>query len=132
MYPSAPHSCSSFHFKFTQTPPKLRFNPTCGFSLSFRGKYLLIVSGEVFVTAQISYFFLNGIPTLQGAYRFGGSISLFFIIFAPTESKIPLVSTVRCSYSPSIQGSSPVHPPTFMFDCSNLFNVALTDQTRPK
>ena len=45
-----------------------------------------------------------------------------------------LISTVRCSYSQSIQGSSSIHPPssTFTFDCSNLFNMALADQTRMK
>ena len=44
------------------------------------------------------------------------------------------ISTVRCSYSQSIQGSSSsIHPSsTFRFDCSNLFNMALTDWTRPK
>ena len=43
-------------------------------------------------------------------------------------------STVRCSYCQSIQGSSPSNPIqyTYSFDCSNLFNMALTDQTKMK
>ena len=46
---------------------------------------------------------------------------LFFFVFL----SFCLFSTVRCSYSQSIQGS--VHPPTFSFDCSNMFNMALAD-----
>ena len=45
------------------------------------------------------------------------------------------ISTVRCSYSQSIQGSIQSIQSiqsTYRFDCSNLFNMALTDQTKMK
>ena len=47
-----------------------------------------------------------------------------------------IFSTVRCSFSQSVQGyhpipSSPVQS-TYRFDFSNLFNMALTDQTKMK